>query len=129
MCKSLESKSALMFVYHLMCWECWETLLLMRVNPNHHDTVLWSNSLTVSNEALYIHPRALELSTKDRMCNPDPSCWMVRYIDFSYAINSSRFSLKTPWTSGGMYWRHARPLLLYLPMPYFHESEQSVTVG
>ena len=112
MCKSLESKSALMFVYHLMCWECWETLLLMRFNPNHHDTVLWINSLTVSNEALYIHNRALELSTKDMMCNPDPSCWMVRYIDFSYAINSSRFSVKTLFNSGGMYYRHASHLLL-----------------
>ena len=68
MWKYLEIESAMMFTDSLMCWECRETLLLMRVHPNHDYTVLWSSSLNRSNESLYIHPRALELSMKARMC-------------------------------------------------------------
>ena len=39
MYKSLESNSATMFADTLMCWDCRETSLLMRIHPNHHDTV------------------------------------------------------------------------------------------
>ena len=53
-----------------MCWECSYTSLLMRFQPNHHATMLQSSSLMGSNEALYIHPRGLELSAKARMCVP-----------------------------------------------------------
>ena len=101
----------------------------MRVKPNHYDTVSWSSSLTGSYETLYIHPRELELPVKDRMCDPGPSCFMVRYIDVDDARNSSRFSVKTPWNSGGMYQRHARNFSLYPTMPYPHASDHSLTVG
>ena len=78
MCKSLKSEFSMMFAKALMCWECRYTSLLMRVQTNHRDTVLWISYLTGLNEALYIHPRELELSVKARMCNNGTSCWMSR---------------------------------------------------
>ena len=84
----------------------------MKVQPNHYDTVFWSSSLTASNEALFVHPILLELFVKSRRYEPGPSCWMIRYIDVTNARNSGRFSVKTPWNSGGIYHHHDRPLLL-----------------
>ena len=49
MWKFLKSESAMMFTDPLMCWGLRYTSLLMRVQPNHRDTVLWSYSLTGSN--------------------------------------------------------------------------------
>ena len=62
------------------------------------------------------------------MCNPGPSCWLVRYIYVSDAGNSSNFSVNAPWNYGGMCNNHARPLSLYPSVPYFHASGYSVTV-
>ena len=44
-------------------------------------------------------------------------------------MNSSRFSVKMSWDSGGMNQRHDRTLFLYPPMPYSHESNHIVTIG
>ena len=74
----------------------------MRVHTIHCDTVLWSSSLTVSNKALYIHIRALELSAKDMIYDPGPSCCIIGYIDVADARNYSNFFAKMPWNSGGM---------------------------
>ena len=41
MLKSLESKSAMMFSFLLMCLEYRDTLLLKSVQPNHYETVSW----------------------------------------------------------------------------------------
>ena len=76
MWKSLHDDSAMVFSYPLVCWECRETSLMMRVQPNHWDNMLWTSSLNGSNEDLYIQPRALELYVKARMCDPSTSCWM-----------------------------------------------------
>ena len=102
----------MMFAVPLMCWECRYTLLLTRVHPNHCYTVSWISYLTGSNEALYIHPRELELSMKARMCDPGPNCWMLRYIDVANIRNYSKLSMKPPHNSGGTYQNHVRTLLL-----------------
>ena len=78
MWKYLESEYATMVVYPLMCWECRDTSLLMRVYNNHCDTVSWSSYFNGSNEFIYIHPRVMKLSTKNRVCDPGTSCWIVR---------------------------------------------------
>ena len=85
---------------------------MIRFYPSHSYTVSWISYLNVSNETLYIHPRALELSVKTGLCNPGPSCCMLRYIDVSDARNYSEFSVKTPWGCVGMYQLYARPFLL-----------------
>ena len=112
MWKSLNSESVMIFADPLVCWECRDTLLLMRVQPKNRDTMLWIYSLTGSNEALYIHPRALELYMKARVCDPGPICCMVRYIYVSAARNYSKFRMKTPCNSGVMYQIYARLLSL-----------------
>ena len=76
MCKSLINNFYMIFAKPLMYWYCRYTSLLIRFQTNHRDTVLWVLSLNGSDEALYIHPRALELSFKVRMCEPGRSCWM-----------------------------------------------------
>ena len=65
--KSIESESAMMLLVPLMCWEYRDTLLLTRLHLSHRSTVSWVSSLTGSNEAFCIHPRALKLSVKARM--------------------------------------------------------------
>ena len=75
--KSLESESAMMFYFTLMCWDYRDTSLLMMVHPIHWKTTSWGYSSTGSNDALCIHPRELELSVNDRMWDPCTSCWMV----------------------------------------------------
>ena len=45
------------------------------------------------------------------------------------ARKSRRFSVSTLCHSGGMYQRHAMPLLLYPPIPHWQASDHSVTVG
>ena len=76
MWKYLESKSTVMFSVTLMCWEYRYTSLLKRVQPSHRATVSWTTSFTGSNDALCIHPRALEISVKARMWDHCPSCYM-----------------------------------------------------
>ena len=44
--KSLEIEFAIMFTDPLIFWESSNTSLMIRVHPNHHDTVLWSSYLT-----------------------------------------------------------------------------------
>ena len=82
-----------------------------------------------SNEALYVHPRATELSTKSETCVPDTNFWMVRYIEISDANNYMRLIVNKPLNYDGMYHRHERPLLLYLTIPYSYLSDHSLTVG
>ena len=41
MWKSLDRKSDVMFEAPFMCWECSDTLLLIRVHTNQIETVLW----------------------------------------------------------------------------------------
>ena len=64
---SLKSDSDMIVLDPLMCWKCRYTSLLIRVHTNHCDTMSWSSSLTGSDEDLYIHTRALELSAIARM--------------------------------------------------------------
>ena len=45
MCKSLESEYAMMSADPLSYWGCRDTLLLMRIQPNHSDTALWISFL------------------------------------------------------------------------------------
>ena len=40
---------------------------------------------------------------KSSMCNLGTSCWMVRYVYVDDASNSSMFSVKMMWNSGGLY--------------------------
>ena len=61
----------------LMCWYYRDTLLLTRLKPNHLATVSWHTSFTGSNDYLCIHPRAIDLSIKARMCDPCRSFWIV----------------------------------------------------
>ena len=55
--KSLKSNYGMMFADPLVCWDCKDTSLLMRVQSNHSDAVFWVSYLTGSNDFLYIHPR------------------------------------------------------------------------
>ena len=112
MLKHFDSEYDIMFPDPLMSWECRETSLMMRVQPNHWDNMLWTSSLNGSNEDLYIQPRALELYVKARMCYPGTSCCMESYIDVGDERNSRKFSVRTPWKYDGMYQRHTIPLSL-----------------
>ena len=93
----------MMFEDPLIFCGCRNTYLLIKFQTKHRDTVSWSSSLTRSNEAFYIHSRDLELSVKAMMCDTGPICWMVRYIYFADARNSSKFIMNVPWNSGRMY--------------------------
>ena len=59
MWESLGNEYDMMFADPWMCWECRETLLVMRVHTNHRDTIWWSYSLTGSDEAFYIQHSTL----------------------------------------------------------------------
>ena len=76
-----------MFGIPLMCWEFSDVSLLSRFQPNLLVTVSLSSSLMGSNKALYIHPRALDISVKDTnmMHAPSPNFCMVSYIDVAEA--------------------------------------------
>ena len=60
MWKYLVSKSSMIFTDPLMCWEGKYNSLLMALHTNHCETVLWSYSLTGSNDSLYTQPRAID---------------------------------------------------------------------
>ena len=52
MSKSLRRNYSMVFAVRLVCWECREASLLMRVHTNHLSTMSWSSSLIGSNVAL-----------------------------------------------------------------------------
>ena len=112
MWKSLESESTIMFADHLMCWECTNTTLLMKVQTNHCDTISWSSYFTGVNETFYMHLRQMKLSMEAGMCDPGTSSLMVRHIHVSVAKNYSWFVVKMMCNSGGIYQRHDIPLSL-----------------
>ena len=45
------------------------------------------------------------------------------------AMNSSRFMVKMPYSFVGSSYRHARPQLLYPPIPVSHASDFAMSVG
>ena len=74
--KSLDSESVMMFLVPLICLEYRVTSLLTRFHHSHQANVSCGSSVTDFNEYLCIHPRAIELSRKARMCYPYPNCCM-----------------------------------------------------
>ena len=72
----LKSDYDTLFSASLIWWKCVYTLLMTRVHTNHWYTVSWKYSFTGSNEALCIHPKALDMYAKARMWDPGPSSWI-----------------------------------------------------
>ena len=96
----LKSESVMMLSVTLICWAYRYILYLIMVHPIHQATVLWMSYLTGSNEALCIHPHALELFIKAKIRDPCSSCWMVMYIDVAEVRNSSKFNIRTACNYG-----------------------------
>ena len=61
--------------------------------------------------------------------NPVPFFRILMYMITADASNSNRFNVNYPCHSEGIIHRHARPFLLYPPMPYSQASNHSVTDG
>ena len=112
MCESLERESAMMFSVPLICFEYRDVSLLMRTQPIHRATALYSSSFTRSKDALCIQSSALELSVNAKMCGPCTSFRIVVYIDIDGASNSNRLSVIYLFRSYGIIHRHGNPLLL-----------------
>ena len=127
--KSHEREYAMMFYVPLMCCDYRDFSLLLSVNPSQRYTAECGYEFTGSNDALCIHPSALELSVNAKMCDPCPIFSMVMYMVTADARIFRRFNVSFPCHAAGILHRHARPFLLYPPMPYSQASDHSVTDG
>ena len=99
------------------------------VHPIQRATTSCDSAFTVSKDALIIKPSALELSVNAKTCDPSPSCRMVMLIDISDAGNSRKFNVSFLCHTDGILHYVSRPFLMYPPMPYYQESDHSVTDG
>ena len=127
--KSLERESTMMFSVPLMCCEYRDVSLLTSVHPIQRATALWDSVFTGSKDTLCIQPSALELYVNDKMCDPCPICRMVVYMVTADASNYRRFNVSFPCHAAWILHRHARPFLLYPPMPYSQASDHRLIDG
>ena len=108
--KSLDSNHEIMFEVPMTYWGFSDALVMMRFQQKHFATFSRSFSLTGSNNDLYIHPRALNLSINSRVYYPGFNHWIVIYMDVADSNNSSRLIKKTTWSPVRMCHLQARPL-------------------
>ena len=87
------------------------------------------SAFTGSKDYLCIQPSALEVSVNSKMCDPCISCRVVMYMFTAGARNDRSFNVNLTCHIEGTIHCHARPLLLYLSMPYSQVSDHSVTDG
>ena len=111
MWSSRDSISAIKLSLPRMCWLYNAALLSINVVANHLATVSWT-CWHLINDALYSHPKELELLVKASIFVLPLAERTVKWMVMTEAINLSKLMDNFPFNSFGNFYRHASPLQL-----------------